>query len=311
MPELPEVETVRRGLQPFAEGAVIARVELRRPDLRFPLPTDFAARLAGRRIESLDRRAKYLLARLGPAGAGEPAAGGEPGAGLILAMHLGMSGSFRVETDSSSVVPGVFHHPRSEAKTHDHVLFHLDTETWGPVVFVFNDPRRFGFMTLVEPSEIETHPHFRGLGIEPTGNRLDGEAMAALFANRSTPLKAALLDQRLVAGLGNIYVCEALWRARLSPRREAGSLVKRDGHATARLDALAIHIRETIAEAIEAGGSSLRDHRQADGTLGLFQHRFSVYDREDEPCPREGCRGIVKRIVQSGRSTFFCPVCQR
>lgn len=302
MPELPEVETVRRGLQPFAEGALVDSVELRRPDLRFPLPADFAERLAGRRIDSLDRRAKYLLAHLGPK-AGD--------AGLVLAMHLGMSGSFRVETASEAVVPGVFHHKRSEVKTHDHVVFHLSTETWGQVDFVFNDPRRFGFMTLVEPGGIETHPHFKGLGIEPTGNRLDGEVLAGLFAGKAAPLKAALLDQRLVAGLGNIYVCEALWRARLLPRREAGSLVRRDGAPTARLDALALHIRQTIAEAIEAGGSSLRDHRQADGTLGLFQHRFSVYDREDEPCPREACRGIVKRIVQSGRSTFFCPVCQR
>lgn len=302
MPELPEVETVRRGLQPFAEGALIETVELRRPDLRFPLPADFSARLAGRRIESLGRRAKYLLAHLGPKGGD---------AGLLLAMHLGMSGSFRVETQSEAVVPGVFHHKRSETKTHDHVVFHLSTEVWGPVDFVFNDPRRFGFMTLVEPGEAETHPHFKGLGIEPTGNRLDGETLAALFEGKTAPLKAALLDQRLVAGLGNIYVCEALWRSRLSPRREAGSLVKRGGQPTARLDALALHIRQTIAEAIEAGGSSLRDHRQADGTLGLFQHRFSVYDREDEPCPRGTCRGIVARIVQSGRSTFYCPVCQR
>ena len=176
---------------------------------------------------------------------------------------------------------------------------------------IFNDPRRFGYMTLFARAELSTHPHFRGLGIEPTGNALSGETLAPLFAGRAAPLKAVLLDQRIIAGLGNIYVCEALWRARLSPRRAAGTLVKRDGGPTRRLADLAIHIRETIADAIAAGGSSLRDYRQADGSLGYFQHSFAVYDREDEPCRHAGCRGMVKRIVQSGRSTFFCPVCQR
>ena len=299
MPELPEVETVRRGLQPFMEGAVIRRVELRRPDLRFPLPENFAERLEGRRIDSLARRAKYLLANVA-----------DTPEDLVLAMHLGMSGSFRIETADDTLTPGVFHHPRSEERTHDHVLFHIEQPQWGRLQIVFNDPRRFGYMTLQPASALATHPHFKGLGIEPTGNALDGDLLAPLFAGKAAPLKAVLLDQKIIAGLGNIYVCEALWRARLSPRRLAGTLVKKDGRATARLTNLAVQIRETIADAIAAGGSSLRDYRQADGSLGYFQHSFAVYGREDEPCRHEGCRGIVRRVVQSGRSTFFCPVCQ-
>jgi formamidopyrimidine-DNA glycosylase len=300
MPELPEVETVRRGLQPFMEGSLIRRVELKRPDLRFPLPENFAARLEGRRIESLGRRAKYLLAHVA-----------DDSAGLMLAMHLGMSGSFRMESPDASIMPGAFHHPRSEARTHDHVLFHLDSPEWGDLTVVFNDPRRFGYMTLHDAGDMENHPHLGSLGIEPTGNALDGAALAPLFAGKAAPLKTVLLDQKLIAGLGNIYVCEALWRAKLSPRRAAGTLVRKDGRPTARLDILATQIRETIADAIEAGGSSLRDYRQADGSLGYFQHSFAVYGREDEPCRHPGCRGIVARLVQSGRSTFFCPVCQR
>ncbi|MCW4115808.1 bifunctional DNA-formamidopyrimidine glycosylase/DNA-(apurinic or apyrimidinic site) lyase [Aurantimonas sp. MSK8Z-1] len=297
MPELPEVETVRRGLAPVMEGARIESVELRRPDLRFPLPPGFAAGLAGRRVEALGRRAKYLLADLDD--------------GAVLAMHLGMSGSFRIERCNEVETPGLFHHPRSEERLHDHVLLHLQTRGGPPASIVFNDPRRFGYMTLLPRAEMEAHPFFRDLGLEPTGNALDGTALAALFAGKQAPLKAALLDQRLIAGLGNIYVCEALWRAGLSPRRGAGSLVRKDGRPTTRLEALARHVRETIADAIEAGGSSLRDYRQADGSLGYFQHRFAVYDREHDPCQRPGCRGIVARITQSGRSTFFCPVCQR
>ena len=299
MPELPEVETVRRGLQPFMEGAVIRRVELRRPDLRFPLPENFAERLEGRRIDSLARRAKYLLANVA-----------DTPEDLVLAMHLGMSGSFRIETADDTLTPGVFHHPRSEERTHDHVLFHIEQPQWGRLQIVFNDPRRFGYMTLQPASALATHPHFKGLGIEPTGNALDGDMLAPLFAGKAAPLKAVLLDQKIIAGLGNIYVCEALWRARLSPRRLAGTLVKKDGRPTARLTNLAVQIRETIADTIAAGGSSLRDYRQADGSLGYFQHSFAVYGREDEPCRHENCRGIVRRVVQSGRSTFFCPVCQ-
>ncbi|WP_152046701.1 bifunctional DNA-formamidopyrimidine glycosylase/DNA-(apurinic or apyrimidinic site) lyase [Aureimonas psammosilenae] len=302
MPELPEVETVRRGLQPFMEGATMREVVLTRTKLRFALPEDFAAQLTGRRVESLSRRAKYLVAHLAPE---------ENCEALVLAMHLGMSGSFRIETPSSSIVPGVFAHPRSEVRKHDHVVFRLDAPQWGEVDIVFNDPRRFGFMTLMAASEIGEHPHFKGLGIEPTGNALDGTVLARLFAGKAAPLKAVLLDQRLVAGLGNIYVCEALWRSRLSPRRAAGTLVKADGTPTQRLDDLALHVRETIRDAIEAGGSSLRDYRQADGTMGLFQHSFAVYGREGEPCQRQTCAGVVQRITQSGRSTFFCPVCQR
>ncbi len=283
------------------EGARIERVEARRPDLRFPLPERFAERVAGRRIEALSRRAKYLLADLE--------------GGLVLAMHLGMSGSFRIETaggEASAPVAGAaFHLARSEDRLHDHVLFHLARAGGERARIVFNDPRRFGYMTLVEREALADHPHFRALGMEPTGNALSGADLAPRFRGKAAPLKAALLDQTLIAGLGNIYVCEALWRARLSPRREAGTLVRKDGAATKRLDALAVHIRETIAEAIEAGGSTLKDYRQADGSLGYFQHRFNVYDREGEACRHEGCRGIVARIVQSGRSTFFCPACQR
>lgn len=297
MPELPEVETVRRGLAPAMEGARIEQLALTRTDLRFPLPEDFAARLEGRRILALGRRAKYLLADLDD--------------GQTLAMHLGMSGSFRVEEGHGGLAPGLFHHPRSKDPRHDHVTFRLLSRDGAARSVVFNDPRRFGYMTLIAPGERDTHPHFRSLGPEPTGNALSAQALAPRLAGRASPLKSALLDQTLIAGLGNIYVCEALWRARLSPRRKAGTLVRKDGLATERLDLLVAHIRQTIADAIEAGGSSLRDHRQADGSLGYFQHRFAVYDREGEPCRHEDCRGIVSRIVQSGRSTFFCPVCQR
>lgn len=302
MPELPEVETVRRGLEPALAGARIERAEARRPDLRFPLPEHFAERLEGRRVVSLGRRAKYLLAPLDT--------------GATLAMHLGMSGSFRVEEDGApeagAVAAGSFHHPRSEARAHDHVIFHIRRgDTGAPARVVFNDPRRFGFMSIVEPDALSSHPHFRLLGIEPTGEALDGAALATRFRGKLAPLKAALLDQSIVAGLGNIYVCEALWRARLSPRRAAGTLVRADGRAGAGLERLARHIRETIADAIAAGGSTLRDYRQADGSLGYFQHRFAVYDRAGEPCAHESCTGTVARIVQSGRSTFFCPVCQR
>ncbi|HEX2018663.1 MAG TPA: bifunctional DNA-formamidopyrimidine glycosylase/DNA-(apurinic or apyrimidinic site) lyase [Aurantimonas sp.] len=297
MPELPEVETVRRGLVDVMEGARIDQVVLSRPDLRFPLPERFAERLAGRRIEALGRRAKYLLADIE--------------GGLVLAMHLGMSGSFRIETLGGEAVPGVFAHPRSSERLHDHVRFALSTREGTRASVVFNDPRRFGYMSLIERDAFDAHPHFAGLGIEPTGNELSGTALAPFFAGRSAPLKAALLDQRVIAGLGNIYVCEALWRARLSPRRAPGTLVRKDGRATLRLERLALEIRETISDAIAAGGSSLRDYRQADGSLGYFQHSFAVYDREHEPCPRHECRGVVRRIVQSGRSTFFCPFCQR
>lgn len=293
MPELPEVETVRRGLEPALVGATITAVDQRRPDLRFPFPEDFAKRLTGRRIETLQRRAKYLQARLDD--------------GMVLVMHLGMSGSFRIEAAEGTAVPGEFYHGRVAGGVHNHVVFTLSNGAR----IVYNDPRRFGFMLLIAQDALATHPLFAGLGVEPLGDDLDGAMLARLFRERSTPLKAALLDQRLIAGLGNIYVCEALYRAGLSPRRAAGTLAKRDGTPTARAIKLAAVIREVLLEAVAAGGSSLRDHRQADGTLGYFQHRFRVYDRAGDPCPNVQCSGVVQRLMQNGRSTFFCSVCQR
>jgi formamidopyrimidine-DNA glycosylase len=289
MPELPEVETVRRGLAPVMEGATILGAEVRRPDLRFPFPERFGERLAGRRVEALGRRAKYLTADLD---------GGE-----VLVMHLGMSGSFRIAKE----VVGEFHHERSRDAAHDHVVLSLSS---GATV-TYNDPRRFGFMLLVPRSGLAEHPLFASLGVEPVGNALSAEHLAEAFRGKAAPLKAALLDQSIIAGLGNIYVCEALYRSGLSPRRAAGSLVTRGGEPSARLERLVPVIREVIAEAIEAGGSSLRDHAQPSGELGYFQHRFLVYGREGEACLKPGCGTIVRRLVQSNRSTFYCPTCQR
>jgi formamidopyrimidine-DNA glycosylase len=292
MPELPEVETVRRGLVPVMEGAVIDKLDLRRGDLRSPFPRDFAGRLTGRRITGLGRRAKYITADLDD--------------GLVLVIHLGMSGSFRIETDGAGKVAGRFYHPRSELRAHDHVVFHLSS---GATV-IFNDPRRFGLMDLIPRAELATSKHFKGLGVEPLGNELSGETLALLLAGRKAPLKAALMDQRLIAGLGNIYVCESLWRAKLSPDRKAGTIATPTGKPKPAAEALAGAIRDVLQAAIKAGGSSLRDHRQADGELGYFQHEFAVYGREGEPCLRED-GGIIRRKVHSGRSTFYCPVCQR
>ena len=295
MPELPEVETVRRGLQPALEGATIERLELRRSGLRFPFSPRFAARLKGRRIAALGRRAKYLLAELDN--------------GTILLMHLGMSGSFRIETegekDVKPVADAAVYYKRGKLEAHDHVVFHLK----GGTRVVYNDPRRFGFMLLIPPKGSDAHPMLADLGFEPMGAELSAEALAPRFAKRAAPLKAILSDQRVIAGLGNIYVCEALWRARLSPKRAAGTLVRADGTPTARLVRLIDAVRAVIADAVEAGGSSLRDYVQANGERGLFQHRFCVYDREGKRCPRGD--GTIRRIVQSGRSTFYCPVCQR
>lgn len=296
MPELPEVETVRRGLQPVMEGARIVSVEARRPDLRFPLPDGFSERLAGRKIISVGRRAKYLTI--------------DVEGGPVLISHLGMSGSFRIETDSGEALPGTFHHERSRANAHDHVVFDLATAAGARATVVYNDPRRFGFMLFSEGAAGE-HPMLAGLGVEPTGNALDGALLAGLLSGRKAPLKAALLDQTVIAGLGNIYVAEALWRAGLSPRRAAGTIAPANGKPGRRAERLAEAIRSVIADAIEAGGSSLRDYVHTDGSLGYFQHSFSVYDREGEPCSRPGCHGAISRIVQSGRSTFFCPVCQK
>lgn len=295
MPELPEVETVRRGLAPVMEGAVIEWLELRRADLRFPFPDGLADTLKGAQITSLGRRGKYLLIDFAPADV-------ETGEDVLIA-HLGMSGSFRIEDE----VSGTFHRERSTDEAHNHVVFHLK----GGARVTYNDPRRFGFMLLARRAELENHPSFTGMGVEPVGNALSADVLAKALFGKRTPMKAALLDQRVIAGLGNIYVCEALWRTRLSPRREARTLVRMNGTPTERLERLTGHIRDIIAEAIEAGGSSLRDHRQTDGQLGYFQHRFSAYDREAAPCAHADCSGTIARIVQSGRSTFYCPTCQR
>jgi len=292
MPELPEVETVRRGLTPAMLGARIDRVELRRADIRFPFPPAFAKRLTGQRIVDLGRRAKYLLFELD---------GGE-----TLIAHLGMSGSFRLERTAAST-PGAFHHERSKDPKHDHVVLTLDNG-W---VVTYNDPRRFGFMDLAPTATLGEHPRMRGLGAEPLAPDFDAARLAQLFAGSRAPLKSALLDQKRIAGLGNIYVCEALFRARLAPSRPASLLADARGAPTRAATAVSEAIRAVLEEAVEAGGSTLRDHRQANGELGYFQHVFKVYDREGLPCLRERCRGIIKRIAQSGRSTFFCPKCQR
>ena len=292
MPELPEVETVRRGLAPAMEGARFLKVELRRPDLRFPLPERFAERLEGRRVLDLGRRAKYLVAKLDD--------------GRALLMHLGMTGRFRVERPGRAVQPGDFYYEAPPDPRHDHVVFHLE----GGVRITYNDARRFGFMALTDAAGLEAHPLVRHLGVEPLSEALDGACLARAFRGRATSLKAALMDQRLIAGLGNIYVCEALHWARLSPLRAAGTVVTRNGSG-ARAERLAQAIREVLGEAVAAGGSTLRDYRQADGSEGSFQQRFTVYDREGEPCSRQGCRSTIRRIVQNGRSTFYCPKCQR
>ncbi|MBA1139599.1 bifunctional DNA-formamidopyrimidine glycosylase/DNA-(apurinic or apyrimidinic site) lyase [Mesorhizobium neociceri] len=296
MPELPEVETVRRGLQPVLEGARIVRVEARRPDLRFPFPTKFAQRLTGKTITALGRRAKYLTMHLD--------------GGPVLICHLGMSGSFRIETVDDSETPGAFHHECSKDAKHDHVVFHVVSPAGVQSRVVFNDPRRFGFMLFAE-GLADAHPMLAGLGVEPTGNALDGSLLASLLKGRRSPLKAALLDQKLIAGLGNIYVSEALWRAGLSPLREAGTIAGTGKKAKEQSERLAEAIRSVIADAIAAGGSSLRDYVHTDGSLGYFQHSFAVYDREGEPCPTPRCRGHIERVVQSGRSTFYCRTCQR
>src|ERR1700692_652621 len=293
MPELPEVETVRRGLQPVMEGSKILKAETRRKDLRFAFQKDFVARLEGQIVTGLGRRAKYLMADLA--------------SGDVLLMHLGMSGSFRVITGEENKAPGKFHHPRNEDRAHDHVVFQMSS---GAAV-VFNDPRRFGYMKIIARKAIDDEPLLKGLGPEPLGNEFDAAMLARSCANKKTSLKAALLDQRVVAGLGNIYVCEALYRAHLSPRRLAATLATRKGEPTDQARRLVPAIYAVLNQAIKAGGSSLRDHRQTSGELGYFQHSFGVYDREGEKCQTAGCGGIVKRFTQNGRSTFWCPKCQK
>lgn len=283
MPELPEVETVRRGLAPVVEGQRIRAVQMNRPDLRWPMPVDLPVRLAGATVRAMGRRSKYLL--------------GDLDTGETLIVHLGMSGRMLVSGDPL----GRFVHDHPPAEKHDHVVIDFESGTR----VTFNDPRRFGMIDIVATPALPDHPLLRHLGPEPTGNAFSGAHLAERFRGKRTPVKAALLDQRIVAGLGNIYVCEALFRAGISPKRLAGRI------GAARLDTLAAHVRDVIAEAIEAGGSSLRDFRQADGELGYFQHNFAVYDREGAPCPRPECSGDIRRIVQSGRSSFYCCQCQR
>lgn len=279
------------------EGARVERLELRRKDLRFPFPDNFAKTVEGQRIVSLGRRAKYLLADLED--------------GSVIIMHLGMSGSFRaIEADETGEY-GDFHHERTRKEAHDHVTFHLITEAGGKAKVIYNDPRRFGFMVMAKRSELDEHPYFVNMGVEPVGNALSGEELARKLAGKKAPLKAALLDQKVIAGLGNIYVCEALWRAGLSPKRPSHTIVMKSGKPTKRAEILVEHIRQVIADAIEAGGSSLKDHAATDGSLGYFQHRFAAYDREGEDCRKDECNGTIERIVQSGRSTFFCPKCQK
>jgi formamidopyrimidine-DNA glycosylase len=292
MPELPEVETVRRGLEPAMDGERFIKVEVRRGDLRWPLPKDFAQRLKGTTVRGIGRRAKYLLADLS--------------SGEVLVMHLGMSGSFHVFRENDKHF-GRYYHERSKHVAHDHVVFHMSS---GASV-TFNDPRRFGSMKLVEREKLDAEPLLKGLGPEPLGNEFDAAMLARACQGKKTSLKAALLDQRVVAGLGNIYVCEALHRAHLSPKRMASTIAGKKGEPNERAERLVESVKAVLHAAIKDGGSSLRDHRLTDGDLGMFQHNFRVYDREGEPCRTPGCRGTVKRIVQNGRSTLYCPVCQK
>jgi formamidopyrimidine-DNA glycosylase len=283
MPELPEVETVRRGLAPVMEGVRIAQADVNRPDLRWPFPDDMAARLTGQLILRLRRRSKYILADL------------ESGESLLI--HLGMSGRMLM----SGAKLGNFVHDHPAPEKHDHVVFHMAS---GARV-TFNDPRRFGAMDLLDTATADQHKLLASIGPEPLGNSFDEAHLIAAFKGKTSPVKSALLDQRIVAGLGNIYVCETLYRAGISPKRKAGDI------AAKRTGALVPIIRDVLNAAIDAGGSSLKDFRQADGDLGYFQHSFDVYGREGDPCRTAGCTAQIARIVQSGRSSFYCPKCQR
>lgn len=283
MPELPEVETVRRGLEPVMTGQRIALAQVNRPDLRWPFPENMAARLTGQRVLGLRRRSKYILCDL---------EGGE-----TLLIHLGMSGRMLI----SGAHVGAFAHPHPAPEKHDHVV--LDMADGARITF--NDARRFGAMDLARTDDVDTHKWLTVLGPEPLGNSFDEAHLVQAFKGRRTPIKSALLDQGIVAGLGNIYVCETLFRAGIQPTRPVGQISER------RVKSLVPIIRDVLNEAIAAGGSSLKDYRQADGELGYFQHNFDVYGRERLPCRAEGCNSVVKRIVQSGRSSFYCPTCQR
>jgi formamidopyrimidine-DNA glycosylase len=287
MPELPEVETVRGGLAPVLEGHRLSRVEARRPDLRFPLPVNFVQILTGATIVSLTRRAKYLLGRLDRED--------------TLVMHLGMSGRFEIARPKGVERPGEFLYAPDPDPKHAHIVF--ETEAGDRVTYY--DPRRFGYMALVNTATLHLHPWFASLGPEPLSDAFDAARLKACFKDRKQGPKTLLLDQSVVAGLGNIYVCEALHRARICPFKPAGRI------ALPRLERLVETVREVLTAAIAAGGSSLKDYAQANGALGYFQHSFRVYDREGSPCPNEGCTGTIHRKVQGGRSTFYCPVCQR
>ena len=282
MPELPEVETVRRGLVPAMEGQIIREAWLRRTDFRHPAPADLAERITGQRVERIGRRSKYLLFDLS--------------SGETMVLHLGMSGRILIGAE----VLGQFHYDPGKAEKHDH--FTMLMETGQPVTF--NDARRFGSLDLVTTKGAEDHWLIAGIGPEPLGNSFDAACLADRLRGRVTPIKSALLDQRLVAGLGNIYVAEALWRAHVSPLRLVADVTQVEAAA------LVSAIRDVLIEAIEAGGSSLRDHRQVDGELGYFQKAHAAYGREGEPCRTPGCSGMITRIVQSGRSSFYCPTCQ-
>lgn len=311
MPELPEVETVRRGLLPAMEGRIITHAQVNRPDLRWPFPPRMADRLTGARVLTLRRRSKYILADLST--------------DETLLIHLGMSGRMLISpppvtgegqgegAQGSEGVQGAegvtqpretlgeWHHHHPAPAKHDHVILDMEDGTR----ITFNDARRFGAMDLMPTATADTHPLLAQLGPEPLGNAFHEDYLSARLKGRNTPIKAALLDQHIVAGLGNIYVCETLYRARLHPARKAGRI------SASRAAALVPLIRDVLAEAITAGGSSLRDYRQADGELGYFQHSFQVYGREGEPCLTPGCTATIRRLVQSGRSSFYCPTCQR
>ncbi len=295
MPELPEVENVRRSLERVLCGQTLVRVDVRRPNLRFPFPDNFAARLTGRAITGVARRAKYLRLLLD--------------SGDVLVVHLGMTGRFILGETAGTARGGVvgdYVYESGHLPQHDHVVF----ETVAGLRVTYNDPRRFGYMLLEPHADMEAHALFCGLGVEPLGNDFDAAMIAARAAGRRADLKAFLMDQRNIAGLGNIYVCEALFRAQLSPRRRAGTLAMRNGKPAERSERLVAAIRQVLLEAVEAGGSTLRDYRRPDGSPGGFQDRHQVYDRAGEPCCSAGCGGRIRRIVQAGRSTFYCPTCQ-
>lgn len=290
---MPEVETVRKGLAPVLVGQRIARVEARRADLRFPFPERFTERLLGQKVTRLDRRAKYLIAAL---------SGGDD-----LVMHLGMTGRFSIVANEAVLTPGVDADDAAADPKHDHVVLHLA----GGGQIIYNDPRRFGFMLLIDREERDRHALFRNLGVEPNGPELTAAYLASRARGRKVNLKAFLMDQHVVAGLGNIYVSEALHRARLSPERLALSLGDKQGRPTERAERLVPAIASVIGEAIVAGGSTISDYRRADGSSGGFQDRFAVYDREGFPCQTRGCGGTIRRVVHSNRATYYCPRCQR